>query len=75
MICLGAAEADVVCELDMAEPVKRRLKTRELLCGEALIAVTRLAERLLRIALAGGEPECQNSMILRGVKSLPARFA
>jgi cytochrome P450 len=38
---------------------------------EARIAATRLAERLPGIRLAGGEPEWHDSLILRGVKSLP----
>ena len=38
---------------------------------EARIAAVRLAERLPRIRLAGGEPEWHDSLILRGVKSLP----
>ena len=42
---------------------------------EAQIAITRLAERLPRIALAGGAPEWHDSLILRGVKSLPVRLS
>jgi cytochrome P450 len=38
---------------------------------EAEIAVTRLAERLPQIRLCGAEPEWHDSLILRGVKSLP----
>ncbi len=38
---------------------------------EARIAAVRLAERLPGIRLAGGEPEWHDSLILRGVKSLP----
>lgn len=38
---------------------------------EARIAALRLAERLPGIRLAGGEPEWHDSLILRGVKSLP----
>ena len=38
---------------------------------ESEIAATRLAERLPRIRLEGGEPEWHDSLILRGVKSLP----
>ena len=38
---------------------------------ESEIAATRLAERLPRIRLKGGEPEWHDSLILRGVKSLP----
>ncbi|MGZ5913170.1 MAG: cytochrome P450, partial [Reyranella sp.] len=38
---------------------------------EAEIAVTRLAERLPHIRLCGAEPEWHDSLILRGVKSLP----
>jgi cytochrome P450 len=38
---------------------------------ESEIAATRLAERLPHICLKVGEPEWQDSLILRGVKSLP----
>ena len=38
---------------------------------ESEIAATRLAERLPQIRLHGGEPEWHDSLILRGVKSLP----
>ena len=38
---------------------------------ESRIAALRLAERLPGIRLAGGEPEWHDSLILRGVKSLP----
>ena len=38
---------------------------------ESEIAATRLAERLPQIRLQGGEPEWHDSLILRGVKSLP----
>lgn len=38
---------------------------------EAQIAAIRLAERLPHIHLSGGEPEWHDSLILRGVKSLP----
>jgi cytochrome P450 len=38
---------------------------------EAEIAATRLAEQLPRIELRDGEPEWHDSLILRGVKSLP----
>ena len=38
---------------------------------ESEIAATRLAERLPQIHLKGGEPEWHDSLILRGVKSLP----
>ena len=38
---------------------------------ESSIAALRLAERLPAIRLAGGEPEWHDSLILRGVKSLP----
>jgi len=38
---------------------------------EARIAAVRLAERLPDIRLCGGEPEWHDSLILRGVKSLP----
>ena len=38
---------------------------------EAEIAARRLAERLPEIRLCGGEPEWHDSLILRGVKSLP----
>jgi cytochrome P450 len=38
---------------------------------EGEIAVTRLAERLPQIRLCGAEPEWHDSLILRGVKSLP----
>jgi cytochrome P450 len=38
---------------------------------EAEIAVSRLAERLPQIRLCGAEPEWHDSLILRGVKSLP----
>ena len=38
---------------------------------EAQIAATRLAERLPHIRLSGGDPEWHDSLILRGVKSLP----
>ena len=38
---------------------------------EARIASVRLAERLPGIRLAEGEPEWHDSLILRGVKSLP----
>jgi cytochrome P450 len=38
---------------------------------ESRIAAVRLAERLPGIRLAGGEPEWHDSLILRGVKSLP----
>lgn len=38
---------------------------------EAQIAAARLSERLPGIELAGGEPEWHDSLILRGVKSLP----
>ena len=42
---------------------------------EARIAAVRLAERLPQIRLAGGEPEWHDSLILRGVKSLPVQLA
>jgi cytochrome P450 len=38
---------------------------------ESRIAAIRLAERLPRVRLLDGEPEWQDSLILRGVKSLP----
>ena len=38
---------------------------------EAQIAAVRLSERLPRISLSGGEPDWHDSLILRGVKSLP----
>jgi cytochrome P450 len=38
---------------------------------EAQVAAVRLAERLPDIRLCGGEPEWHDSLILRGVKSLP----
>jgi cytochrome P450 len=38
---------------------------------ESEIAASRLAERLPHIRLKGGEPEWHDSLILRGVKSLP----
>ena len=38
---------------------------------ESEIAAMRLAERLPQIRLKGGEPEWHDSLILRGVKSLP----
>ncbi len=38
---------------------------------ESRIAAVRLAERLPNIRLCGGEPEWHDSLILRGVKSLP----
>ncbi|HZB55407.1 MAG TPA: cytochrome P450, partial [Reyranella sp.] len=38
---------------------------------ESEIAAIRLAERLPQIRLKGGEPEWHDSLILRGVKSLP----
>jgi cytochrome P450 len=38
---------------------------------ESQIATQRLVERLPRIRLAGGEPEWHDSLILRGVRSLP----
>ena len=38
---------------------------------EAQIAAVRLSERLARISLSGGEPDWHDSLILRGVKSLP----
>jgi cytochrome P450 len=38
---------------------------------EAQIAVIRLTERLPHIRLSGGDPEWHDSLILRGVKSLP----
>jgi cytochrome P450 len=41
---------------------------------EAQIAVTRLAERLPKVGLCGGEPEWHDSLILRGVKRLPVRL-
>jgi cytochrome P450 len=41
---------------------------------EAQIAATRLAERLPAIRLSGAEPEWHDSLILRGVKSLPVQF-
>src|SRR3954453_7575073 len=41
---------------------------------EAQIAATRLAERLPAIRLLGAEPEWHDSLILRGVKSLPVQL-
>jgi cytochrome P450 len=41
---------------------------------EAQIAAQRLAERLPAIVLSGAEPEWHDSLILRGVKSLPVRL-
>src|SRR5262245_56415485 len=41
---------------------------------EARIATVRLAERLPDIRLVGGEPEWHDSLILRGVKSLPVEI-
>ncbi len=41
---------------------------------EGQIAAVPLAERLPGIALAGGEPQWHDSLILRGVKSLPVRL-
>jgi cytochrome P450 len=41
---------------------------------EAQIAATRLAERLPGIRLSGTEPEWHDSLILRGVKSLPVQL-
>ena len=38
---------------------------------EARIAAVRLSERLPGIRLSGSEPEWHDSLILRGVKSLP----
>ena len=38
---------------------------------EARIAAVRLAERLPNIRLTSGEPDWHDSLILRGVKSLP----
>jgi cytochrome P450 len=38
---------------------------------EAQIAGRRLTERVPRIRLSGAEPEWHDSLILRGVKSLP----
>jgi cytochrome P450 len=40
---------------------------------EAQIAAVRVSERLPDIRLAGGEPDWHDSLILRGVKSLPVR--
>jgi cytochrome P450 len=42
---------------------------------EAQIAALRLSERLPGIRLSGGEPEWHDSLILRGVKSLPVRLS
>jgi cytochrome P450 len=41
---------------------------------EAQIAAIRVSERLPDIRLAGGEPDWHDSLILRGVKSLPVRL-
>ena len=41
---------------------------------EAQIAALRLSERLPGIRLAAGEPDWHDSLILRGVKSLPVRL-
>jgi len=41
---------------------------------EAQIAAARVSERLPDIRLAGGEPEWHDSLILRGLKSLPVRL-
>ena len=41
---------------------------------EAQIAAARVSERLPGIRLAGGEPDWHDSLILRGVKSLPVRL-
>jgi hypothetical protein len=42
---------------------------------EAQIAALRLSERMPGIRLAGGEPQWHDSLILRGVKSLPVRLS
>ena len=42
---------------------------------EAQIAAVRLAERLPKVRLCGGEPEWHDSLILRGVKRLPVQLA
>ena len=41
---------------------------------EAQIAAVRVSERLPDIRLAGGEPDWHDSLILRGVRSLPVRL-
>jgi hypothetical protein len=41
---------------------------------ESRIAAVRLTERLPGIRLSGGEPDWHDSLILRGVKSLPVRL-